>query len=67
MQWVENNFPADVVDRLLHEEYENLEEYLDEYHRESGICYITTFKLIMLLSGLSGLYPGHSYSTSPVY
>ena len=37
IQWVEDVFPTDVEDILLHEEYEKLDEYLDENDGESDI------------------------------
>ena len=37
IQWVENVFQTDMEDILLHEEYENLDEYLDENDGESDI------------------------------
>ena len=35
--WAEDVFPKDVEDILLHEEYENLDEYLDENDGESDV------------------------------
>ena len=37
IQWVENVFQTGMEDILLHEEYENLDEYLDENDGESDI------------------------------
>ena len=37
IQWVEDVFPTDMEDTLLHEEYENLDEYFDENDGESDI------------------------------
>ena len=37
IQWVEDVFPTDVEDILLHEEYENFDGYLDENDGESDI------------------------------
>ena len=37
IHWAEDVFPTDVDDILLHEEYENLDEYLDENDGESDV------------------------------
>ena len=37
IQRVEDVFPTDIGDISLHEEYENIDEYLDENDGESGI------------------------------
>ena len=37
IQRVEDVFPIDIGDISLHEEYENIDEYLDENDGESGI------------------------------